>query len=159
MCIFYCPHSTLDTQKYCQHSLFGIFLSNRWVSVILWQQSSRVTKTVAVQLLTLLACLSFLQLPQMQKRAEDLREQVRTIIKNTNQMPTMINLIIMLERLALDYHYENEINQLLNTVFSSDYDDTNLHLVSLRFYLLRKYGYNVSSGKLFNRYYQVSCFI
>jgi hypothetical protein len=77
----------------------------------------------------------------MQKRAEDLREQVRTIIKNTNEMPTMINLIIMLERLALDYHYENEINQLLNTVFSSDYDDNNLHLVSLRFYLLRKYGY------------------
>ncbi|CAM0912970.1 unnamed protein product [Alopecurus aequalis] len=85
------------------------------------------------------------QIPQMQKRTEDLREQVRVIIKSTNEMPKILDLIILLERLGLDYHYENEINQLLNVVYNSDYDDTNLHLVSLRFYLLRKNGYDVSS--------------
>ncbi|CAM0912976.1 unnamed protein product [Alopecurus aequalis] len=85
------------------------------------------------------------QIPQIEERVEDLKEQVRTVIKNTNEMPKILDLIIMLERLGLDYHYENEIGQLLNTVFNSDYDDTNLHLVSLRFYLLRKNGYGVSS--------------
>lgn len=83
----------------------------------------------------------------MQERAEVLREQVRAIIRDSNEIPKILDLIITLERLGLDYSYENEINKLLNVVSISDYDDGNLHLVSLRFYLLRKNGYDVSSGK------------
>lgn len=83
----------------------------------------------------------------MKERAGVLREQVRAMIKDSNEIPKILDLIMTLERLGLDYHYENEINQQFNVVFNSDYDDNNLHLVSLRFYLLRKNGYDVPSGK------------
>ena len=74
----------------------------------------------------------------MKERAGALREQVRAMIKDSNKIPKILDLIMTLERLGLDYHYENEINQQLNVVFNSDYDDNNLHLVSLWFYLLQK---------------------
>ena len=43
--------------------------------------------------------------------------------------------------------YENEIDEQLLFVYDSEYDDKDLNLVSLRFYLLRKNGYDVPSGK------------
>jgi hypothetical protein len=84
------------------------------------------------------------QRAQMQERAEVLKEQVRTMIKDLNEMPKIFHFIVTLERLALDCHYENEIKQLLDVVSNSDYDDNDLKLVSDRFYLLRKYRYAVS---------------
>ena len=78
---------------------------------------------------------------------EVLLEQVRAIIKESNGIQNVMELILSLERLGLDYHYENEIGELLDVVLNSDYDDNNLQLVSLRFYLLRKNRYDVSSGK------------
>ena len=83
----------------------------------------------------------------MRERMEVLLEQVRAIIKESNGIQKVMELILSLERLGLDYHYENEIGELLDVVLNSDYDDNNLHLVSLRFYLLRKNGYDVPSGK------------
>ncbi|CAM0876869.1 unnamed protein product [Alopecurus aequalis] len=91
------------------------------------------------------------QKPQMQERAGVLTEQVRTLIKDTNAIPKILDLTISLERLGLEYHYEDEISQLLDVVFNSDYDDDNLHLVSLRFYILRKNGYDVASD-VFNKF-------
>ena len=83
----------------------------------------------------------------MQERAAVLLEQVRKMIKDTNEVPKILHLILTLERLSLDYHYENEIKQLLDVVSNSYYDDNDLQLVSDRFYLLRKNRYDVSSGK------------
>ena len=83
----------------------------------------------------------------MQERAAVLVEQVRKMIKDTNEVPKILHLILTLERLSLDYHYENEIKQLLDVVSNSYYDDNDLQLVSDRFYLLRKNRYDVSSGK------------
>lgn len=68
------------------------------------------------------------------------------MLKAANQVKCILDLIITLERLGLDNHYEDEISELLSFVHSSDYDDKDLYLVSLRFYLLRKHGYYVSSG-------------
>ena len=64
--------------------------------------------------------------------------RVRTEMKEANEIPQILELVITIERLGLGYHYENEINQQFNVVFNSDYDDNNLHLVSLWFYLLQK---------------------
>ncbi|XP_020189798.2 beta-sesquiphellandrene synthase-like [Aegilops tauschii subsp. strangulata] len=91
------------------------------------------------------------QQPQMRERMEVLLEQVRTVIKESNGIQNVMELILSLERLGLDYHYENEIGELLDVVLNSDYDDNNLQLVSLRFYLLRKNRYDVSSD-VFNKF-------
>ncbi|KAG0522678.1 hypothetical protein BDA96_07G058300 [Sorghum bicolor] len=81
----------------------------------------------------------------MTERAEVLKEEVRKMLKAANEVKNILELIITLQRLGLDNHYENEINGLLSFVYNSGYDDKDLNLVSLRFYLLRKHGYYVSS--------------
>jgi len=82
----------------------------------------------------------------MADRAEVLKEEVRKIVKSAKEIQNILDLILTLQRLGLDNHYENEIDELFSFVHDSDYDDKDLNLVSLRFYLLRKHGYYVSSG-------------
>ena len=83
----------------------------------------------------------------MKERAEVFKEEVRKIINGTNELPKILDLILTLQRLGLDNYYENEIDDKLLFVYDSEYDDKDLNLVSLRFYLLRKNGYDVPSGK------------
>lgn len=87
---------------------------------------------------------------EMRQRAEVLREEVRNMIKGSHDVPEIVDLIITLQRLNLDYHYEDEINEKLAVVYNSNYDGGNLDLVSRRFYLLRKCGYHVSSDVFLN---------
>ena len=82
----------------------------------------------------------------MTERAEVLKEEVRKMVKGANEIPDILDLIITLQRLGLDNYYENEIDDKLLFVYDSEYDDKDLNLVSLRFYLLRKNGYDVPSG-------------
>jgi (S)-beta-macrocarpene synthase len=87
----------------------------------------------------------------MRERAEVLRQEVRKIIKGSNNdLPAMLDLIITLQRLSLDYHYEDEISEMLHNVYSSNHYDGDLNVVSRRFYLLRKSGYNVPSGEVYH---------
>uniref|UniRef100_A0A0D9V0G7 Terpene synthase n=1 Tax=Leersia perrieri TaxID=77586 RepID=A0A0D9V0G7_9ORYZ len=79
----------------------------------------------------------------MKGRAEVLREEVRTILQGLKEIPETLDLIMAIQRLGLDMYYVNEINELLHFVYSSNYNDKDLNLVSLRFYLLRKNGYNM----------------
>uniref|UniRef100_A0A0D9X4S5 Uncharacterized protein n=1 Tax=Leersia perrieri TaxID=77586 RepID=A0A0D9X4S5_9ORYZ len=81
----------------------------------------------------------------MKERAEVLKEEVRKMVKGSNDIPEILDLVITLQRLGLDSYYETEIDELLYTVYNTDYNDKDLYLVSLRFYLLRKNGYDVSS--------------
>ncbi|AQK41277.1 terpene synthase4 [Zea mays] len=88
------------------------------------------------------------QRANMKERAEVLRERVRKVLKGstTDQLPETVNLILTLQRLGLGYYYENEIDKLLHQIYSnSDYNVKDLNLVSQRFYLLRKNGYDVPS--------------
>uniref|UniRef100_A0A0E0MVS6 Terpene synthase n=1 Tax=Oryza rufipogon TaxID=4529 RepID=A0A0E0MVS6_ORYRU len=82
----------------------------------------------------------------MKGRAEVLREEVRTLLKGLKEVQKILDITMAIQRLGLDMYYVNEINELLHFVYSSDYNDKDLNLVSLRFYLLRKNGYNMSSG-------------
>ncbi|OEL15076.1 Sesquithujene synthase A [Dichanthelium oligosanthes] len=87
----------------------------------------------------------------MKERAQVLREDVRKIVvKGSRELPETLNLIIALQRLGLDSYYESEIDELLHGVYNSDYNDKDLNLASLRFYLLRKNGYDVSSDVFLN---------
>ncbi|KAK3122821.1 hypothetical protein QOZ80_8AG0618830 [Eleusine coracana subsp. coracana] len=92
------------------------------------------------------------QKAQMHGRAGVLKEEVMKIIKSSNDLPEIVDLIITLERLSLDYHYEDEIKELLHVIYSSKYDSNNLNEVSTRFYLLRKSGYNVPSDDFIDTY-------
>jgi hypothetical protein len=92
--------------------------------------------------------LSSTQQAYMEERAEVLREDVRKILIGSTELPETLNLILTLQRLGLDYYYEDDIDKLLHRIYNSDYSDKDLNLVSLRFYLLRKNGYDVSSGKI-----------
>lgn len=60
--------------------------------------------------------------------------------------------IDMLQRLGLSYHFEDEINNLLKGIHSSDFGkDTwkdNLHATSLKFRLLRQHEYWVPQGTI-----------
>ncbi|WVZ94928.1 hypothetical protein U9M48_040755 [Paspalum notatum var. saurae] len=86
----------------------------------------------------------------MKERAELLKEEVREIIKGTNELPKILDLVVKLQRLGLDSHYETEIDEHLHFVYNSSYDVKDLNLVSQRFYLLRKNGYGVSSDEFLN---------
>jgi hypothetical protein len=92
--------------------------------------------------------LSSTQQAYMEERAEVLREDVRKILIGSTELPETLNLILTLQRLGLDYYYEDDIDKLLHRIYNSDYSDKDLNLVSLRFYLLRKNGYDVSPGKI-----------
>lgn len=103
-----------------------------------------------------LTCTCPPQQAYMKERAEVLRERVRKVLKDSTELPETLNLILTLQRLGLDYHYENEIEKLLHHIYNSDYNDEDLNLVSLRFYLLRKNGYDVSSGIISSNQDQMS---
>lgn len=87
-----------------------------------------------------------LQHAYMKERVQVVKEEVRKVVKGSSEVPEILDLVITLQRLGLDSYYETEINDLLCIVYNTDYNDKDLHLVSLRFYLLRKNGYDVSSG-------------
>lgn len=72
----------------------------------------------------------------MAERAEVLKEEVRRMVKSANEIQNILDLINTLQRLGLDNHYENEINELLSFVHDSGYNDKDLKLVSLRMCLV-----------------------
>ncbi|KAL5221173.1 hypothetical protein ABZP36_025886 [Zizania latifolia] len=81
----------------------------------------------------------------MKERAEVLKEEVRKMIKVSNEVSKILDLVITLQRLGLDSYYETEIDELLHTVYNTDYNAKDLNQASLRFFLLRQNGYDVSS--------------
>ena len=85
----------------------------------------------------------------MKERAEVLKEEVRCMVKGSKEVSEILDLVLTLQRLGLDSYYKTELDDLLYSIYNSDFDDKDLNLVSLRFYLLRKNGYDVSSGKSF----------
>ncbi|KAK3154073.1 hypothetical protein QOZ80_2BG0185580 [Eleusine coracana subsp. coracana] len=82
----------------------------------------------------------------MLKRAEILKEEVRSIISRsiTLSLHNRLQLINTLERLCLDYLFEEEIETALAEVSTANISGCDLQTVALWFYLLRKHGYRVS---------------
>ncbi|KAG2632750.1 hypothetical protein PVAP13_2NG123021 [Panicum virgatum] len=90
----------------------------------------------------------------MKERARIKQEDVRQILLDTtasSELVRKLELVNTLQRIGVDYHYRKEIDELLRDVVQGPQheegcdDDDELYVVSLRFYLLRKHGYNVSS--------------
>ncbi|GAB2292191.1 hypothetical protein Dimus_026442 [Dionaea muscipula] len=85
------------------------------------------------------------------EEAEELKEKVRKMLKDeimtTANLPKKLKLIDAVQRLGVSYHFEEEIDELLEQIFINhktcvaDYD---LHDTALLFRLQRQQGSNVS---------------
>lgn len=91
------------------------------------------------------------ELDSMKKKAQALMEMVRLIVQDaatSDDLTRKLDLIDVLERLGVAYHYKKEIVELLRAMYDDkDSVPDDLYATSLRFYLLRKHGYPVPSGK------------
>ncbi|KAG8386206.1 hypothetical protein BUALT_Bualt03G0124900 [Buddleja alternifolia] len=93
--------------------------------------------------------LSAIEVKELQK----LREEVRKLLITTpNNSLHKIELIDAVQRLGVAYHFEDEIEISLKSIYDTNYSECNnkdydLHMVALRFRLLRQQGYDLSSGK------------
>ncbi|RLN16869.1 hypothetical protein C2845_PM02G12910 [Panicum miliaceum] len=86
----------------------------------------------------------------MKEQAYQLKEEVAKMIScpSTSSLYQKVHLIYVLERLCLDYLFEEEINNMLAQISDADVNDCDLHTVSLWFYVLRSHGHRVSPGLL-----------
>ncbi|XP_077220046.1 beta-cubebene synthase-like isoform X1 [Tasmannia lanceolata] len=82
------------------------------------------------------------------KRIEELKEEVKRMLSSAKGSQQEIDLIDVLQRLGVAYHFEMEINEALHQLYESHTyaTDDDLYVVALRFQLLRQHGFNVSSG-------------
>lgn len=77
-------------------------------------------------------------------------ELFRNVLSNLAELEALegLNMIDAVQRLGIDYHFQQEIDQILHkqmNIMISAHGD--LHEVSLRFRLLRQQGYFVPDGK------------
>ncbi|CAL4989037.1 unnamed protein product [Urochloa decumbens] len=85
----------------------------------------------------------------MKEKAQAMEEEVRRIVldaTSSDDLARKLDLVDMLQRIGLDHHYNKEIDELLRAVYDDEHGVVHdLYVTSLRFYLLRKHGYTVSS--------------
>ncbi|KAK3123618.1 hypothetical protein QOZ80_8AG0633700 [Eleusine coracana subsp. coracana] len=84
----------------------------------------------------------------MKDKAHIMEEEVRRIMMDVGASKDLVRkleLIDTLERLGLGYHYKKEIDEVLCVIYNDMNESSDLYVTSLRFYLLRKHGYAVSS--------------
>ena len=82
----------------------------------------------------------------MKNRVEKLIEEVKLMLRDAISPLAKMHIIDALQRLGVDYHFEQEIGQELHQIYNKPVKSDDLHTVSLQFRLLRQNRYNVSSG-------------
>lgn len=98
------------------------------------------------------------------KENEALKQEMkRILLATTNSKPTdKIKFINTLERLGVSYHFEKEIEELLQQMFDAhakfqdNIQDFDLFTLGVYFRILRQHGYKISCGKSnkFIRFYK-----
>lgn len=95
---------------------------------------------------------------KMEEQLEILKEEVRKkLVPTTDYSLAKVYLIDAIQRLGVSYHFEHEIDQVLQHIHN-DYVENgmalngDLYAVALLFRLLRQQGYRISAG-LFHRTY------
>ncbi|KAJ4968989.1 hypothetical protein NE237_015690 [Protea cynaroides] len=88
------------------------------------------------------------------EEVEELKEEVRRMLAtDVNEPLKKLRLIDSLQRLGVGYHFEGEIEEMLEQIHndSCGFDGNDLYTVALWFRLLRQQGYNVPCD-VFNRF-------
>ncbi|MED6108161.1 hypothetical protein PIB30_020934 [Stylosanthes scabra] len=83
-----------------------------------------------------------------QKQHQVLKEEVRKILsKVENDDVDKLDLIDVLQRLGVAYHFKSEIRNILDTIHNIDYSKKKktLHATALEFRILRHNGYHIST--------------
>ncbi|WKA11651.1 hypothetical protein VitviT2T_029130 [Vitis vinifera] len=91
-----------------------------------------------------------------EKQLEDLKEEIRRKLMNTaGNTSQQLKFIDAVQRLGLAYHFEREIEEVLQHIYDSypngDDMEGDIYNVALQFRLLRQAGFNISCG-LFNEF-------
>lgn len=86
------------------------------------------------------------------EHASNLRENVR-ILLNKEDMHSLhaLELIDMIQRLGVDYHFEDEIKRILEVIYNNDdvnWNSSDLYATSLCFRILRQHNFHVPQGTL-----------
>ncbi|XP_022143530.1 valencene synthase-like isoform X2 [Momordica charantia] len=90
----------------------------------------------------------------VRKQLEEQREEVRRMLEAAEKCSEKLSLIDSIQRLGISYHFEGEINEILEHMQNDSCnldDDEDIYIVALRFRLLRQQGYSVSC-EIFNRF-------
>ena len=80
---------------------------------------------------------------------EEIKEEAkRELLAKKNKPVEELNLIDVLERLGVAYHFEKEIEDAVQRIYEAcnDHQDYDLNHSSLLFRILRQHGYPVSCG-------------
>nr|BAR94037.1 5-epi-aristolochene synthase [Nicotiana benthamiana] len=79
------------------------------------------------------------------KEIEALKEQTRNMLLATGRkLADTLNLIDIIERLGISYHFEKEIDDLLDHIFNQNSNFDDFTTSALQFRLLRQHGFNIS---------------
>ncbi|XP_049404964.1 viridiflorene synthase [Solanum stenotomum] len=86
---------------------------------------------------------------------ETLKEQTRSLLSAAcgTTFAEKLNLIDIVERLGIAYHFEKQIEDMLDQIYKADpnFEAHDLNTLSLQFRILRQHGYNISQ-KFFSRF-------
>ncbi|KAF5478807.1 hypothetical protein F2P56_005337 [Juglans regia] len=88
------------------------------------------------------------------REVEELIEEVRReLLASADQPSKQLNIIDVLQRLGVAYHFERDIEEALERIYASSgaSDDNDLYNVSIHFRLLRQQGFRVSCD-VFNKF-------
>ncbi|XP_065873515.1 terpene synthase 10-like [Euphorbia lathyris] len=81
-------------------------------------------------------------------RIRKLKEEVKAMLAKSRTPLDQLELIDLLQRLGLAYHFHDQIHGILMSIFSKKHSDKSvkkdLHSTALEFRLLRQHGFNIS---------------
>nr|GMC87959.1 (-)-alpha-terpineol synthase-like [Ipomoea batatas] len=82
---------------------------------------------------------------EFSKRAAELKEAVRKMVEKKMDPLEKLELVDLLQRLGISYHFEDEIQHVLEHIYTSFScnGDQDLYATALHFRLLRQHGYKV----------------
>ena len=89
----------------------------------------------------------------MKNQIQIQKEEVRKIFQSSsNSISQKLNIIDSLQRLGISYHFEREIDEILEKIHDTfttnivTIEEGGLHFCALAFRLLRQKGHRISSG-------------
>ncbi|XP_022927977.1 terpene synthase 10-like [Cucurbita moschata] len=90
-----------------------------------------------------------------QSRFNQLKGEVKTLLREIREPLEQLELIDVLQRLGISYHFESEIKDILERINKKSYEDdgkkNSLHVTSLKFRLLRQHQFSISE-EVFNAF-------
>ncbi|KAJ3679488.1 hypothetical protein LUZ60_017499 [Juncus effusus] len=83
----------------------------------------------------------------LKERAGELKEIIRSIIVSNIDIVETMKLVDSVQHLGIDYHFEKEIDDVLERLLETKFESNDLHEVALHFRLLRQHGFHVPADE------------